>query len=190
MTAEHVALVAPSPLGAPAELALARLSAALQQRGWTCRRERDIPAAGDAALVIVAAIASADLGRLTHELGLSPSVVGPGTSDFGLPESLAIRPLPPQGGRPATVLLLGGDDRGLSYALLESARRVELEGPVPGAGPAALLDCFPPTTESPSPQSQVPSPKSQVPGLNAPPSHSSNSMVQRTRQAGCDWFLP
>ncbi|HEX2514017.1 MAG TPA: hypothetical protein VH257_04875, partial [Chloroflexota bacterium] len=149
MTAEHVALVAPSPLGAPAELALARLSAALQQRGWTCRRERDIPAAGDAALVIVAAIASADLGRLTHDLGLSPSVVDPGTSDFGLPEALAIRPLPPQGGRPATVLLLGGDNRGLSYALLESARRVELEGPVPGAGPAALLDCFPPTTESP-----------------------------------------
>ncbi|HEX2324555.1 MAG TPA: hypothetical protein VHQ00_04100, partial [Chloroflexota bacterium] len=150
MTAEHVALVAPSPLGAPAELALARLSAALQQRGWTCRRERDVPAAGDAALALVLATGTpADAGGSLRDLGLGTWDLGPGTWDVGLPESLAIRPLPPQEGRPATVLLLGGDDRGLSYALLESARRVELEGPGPGAGPAALLDCFPPTPESP-----------------------------------------
>ncbi len=124
---DTVALVATTPLGAPAELALARLSAALQQRGWTCRRMDRQPAPEEAALMIV--LASAQAGAE--------------------PESLAVLPLPPQEGRPASVRITGGDDRGLSYALLESARRVELEGPGPGAGPAALLDCFPPTTESP-----------------------------------------
>ncbi len=111
----------------------------------------DVPDSGEVALVVVAAIVPAGPAStewLTRDLGLRTLDFAPGSLPMG-PELLAVRPLPPQEGRPAVVLLLGGDERGLSYALLESARRVELEGPGPGAGPVALLDCFPPTAEAP-----------------------------------------
>ena len=147
-----MALVAASPLGAPAELALARLGAALQQRGWSCRREWT-PAARRRGRPGRSPSSPAGAGQHRAEPRDPACGSGRGTSDcsdFGR-AGIAGRPPPaPAGGPPRDRLCCwAGTTRGLSYALLESARRVELEGPGPGAGPAALLDCFPPTAEAP-----------------------------------------
>ena len=146
MSDNLTSLVAGSPLGAPGEHGLARLARALDGAGWSSRRRTGGPEGGGpdgAALAFVAALgpsAGPEARALAARAGVSLPLAA---------ESLAIAPLPATGSAPPTVLLAGGDERGLAYALHEAARRVELAAPAPAAGAAAVLALFPASVEAP-----------------------------------------
>ncbi|HEU5315331.1 MAG TPA: hypothetical protein VFX49_04435, partial [Chloroflexota bacterium] len=108
-------------LAAPAQHGLARFCRALESRGCAVRRAESVPERYDAALAFHATIV-------------------PGAAEsFTIDRSNAAEePL---------VRLVGGDARGLMYALLEAARRVELTRQVSRAGD--LLSLFPPETARP-----------------------------------------
>jgi hypothetical protein len=110
---EATVLVADAPLAPPAARALVELEQALQARNCKTERRTALPAEGPA--IVVGASGSVTVDRLltAHRIDLPDS-----------PESLCIRKL--RTGTRSILLIAGRDARGLSYALLEATRAVEL----------------------------------------------------------------
>lgn len=108
-------VVVDSTLSAPADLALADLEQVLRNRGLDVARQETLPREGSLAVVAGVADRSDTVKRLlaTHSISLPRE-----------PESLCIRKL--RDGDKTIVLIAGRDARGLSYALTEAARAVEL----------------------------------------------------------------
>src|SRR5688500_11619980 len=120
-TPPTISLVIPRTAGTPVAHALARLTAALEGRGWRCVRAEDVEqvTSSGSGTAIVAALPPHD--QVVERLMASAGLQAPDT-----PESIGFCPLAPKGERPAMVLILGGDERGLMYALLAAAGRREL----------------------------------------------------------------
>ena len=76
-------------------------------------------------------------------------VVATALSSSGLefsnaPESVFLSPLPPN-----QFLIAGSDERGLTYALLEAARAIQVASPTEGPASTSILDCIPTEIGSP-----------------------------------------
>ncbi|MBI3971810.1 MAG: hypothetical protein HY332_11025 [Chloroflexi bacterium] len=143
VTARTITLVAETSPGPPGEHGMARLAGALERLGWQCLRKSTVPQRGECALAVVATITAA-MSPIVHRLAAHAGYELPSR-----PEAVGFCPLSPADGRPATILIAGGDERGLMYALLEAARRIERSGATPDAGPGAVLALFPESSESP-----------------------------------------
>lgn len=120
-----VILAGDSSRESPAQYALSRLAQALESRGCRVQRVEALPTPAGAAIAFVAAIAAAER------------------------ESFTIRPLAASDGLPPTVFLTGGDARGLMYALLEAARRIELAPTSTLSNSSSFIDLFPPESAHP-----------------------------------------
>jgi hypothetical protein len=109
-----VSLVADEAPPPPAQYAMGKLKAALQQQGVPVAEARRLSEASGP-MVVVAGLSSGagDAARLAAELKLTPPTE---------PESFLIRKLSREG--QSVVLAAGADARGLMYALLEVAERV------------------------------------------------------------------
>ncbi|MGH2366904.1 MAG: hypothetical protein ACRDI2_01790, partial [Chloroflexota bacterium] len=120
-------------LEAPARYALSRLVRALESRGCLVHHvEAD-----------ASPIATRTATRTSAALALIATITSTG------PESFSINPEPASDHRPPTIRVTGGDARGLMYALLEAARRVELAPTSTFSSAASFLDLFPPETARP-----------------------------------------
>jgi hypothetical protein len=112
--APRLSLVADAAPGAPVRHGLAKLKAALKEKGADCRDAAALDAAGGAA-AIVAGLASATgpAAQCLKDLGIAPPAEA---------ESLLIQHVDWKGKK--ALLLCGADDRGLMYALLDVADRI------------------------------------------------------------------
>lgn len=119
----------------PVTWAMERLRAAFVSRGGSARVVDDGQTASDAAVVTVAGARSGVAAEALERAGLDVPAV---------PESLAIAPAPSPSSD-ASWLVCGADPRGLMYAMLELADRVEH-----GADPLAALQIRSPIVERPA----------------------------------------
>ncbi len=105
-----VALVTDATPGRAAQHGLARLEVTLQTRGTTVRRVTSLGDAAGSRLIVTGTAAAALLRAAAIALPTEP-------------EGLVVRQLPHQGG--TALVIHGADDRGLMYALLDVADRLD-----------------------------------------------------------------
>jgi hypothetical protein len=112
-TNQSIPIVVDAPLVGPAAQALADLERAWQGKGYTTTRMQTMPDKGMA--VVVGSPGSAVVDRLLKAHGILLSKAA---------ESLCIKKL--VNDKQTTLLITGREPRGLSYALLDAARAIEL----------------------------------------------------------------
>lgn len=111
-------LVTDQELGKPAVYGIDRLVQAIESRGISTRHDRQLPDHEVSITFVVGTTSGSPLAR---------ALAGDRRPLPRAPESLAFRPMKRHGS--PIVVIVGADDRGLSYALLEAARRIELAAP-------------------------------------------------------------
>ncbi|MBM4027986.1 MAG: hypothetical protein FJ280_21700, partial [Planctomycetes bacterium] len=104
-------------LGSPERYALARMCAALSSKGIAWQAEAGRLVLGPHACIACGGPQDTGLLELLRFAGLEPPLT---------PESLLIKRVVSADG--TALVLYGGDQRGLAYALYEAARAIELEG--------------------------------------------------------------
>jgi hypothetical protein len=111
--ARSVSIVARPDLGAPARHALGKFESAMRAHGWDIENAASADDARGDVIVLAALAGNAEPWASAAKLG----------HPLDMPEALAVKKLT-MGGKP-TFLFAGADDRGLMYALLDAAERVE-----------------------------------------------------------------
>ena len=126
-------------LGPGPSLALSRLTRALASRGES---KRNLGSPNEEPSLLI--------GLAGHSEAVDTALARAGTKCPDAPESLVLSPLPPN-----QFLIAGSDERGLTYALLEAARAIEVAPPIAGASPRrkranpSILDHIPAEIGSP-----------------------------------------
>lgn len=110
-------LIIDREFGPGPSLALSRLTRALDSRGETVR-ERGSQGVEPSLLI----------GLAGHSEAVDTALAGAGMQCPNLPESIVLSPLPSK-----QFLIAASDERGLTYALLEAARAIEVAPPIAGA---------------------------------------------------------
>ena len=110
-------------LGPGPSLALSRLTRALALHGENVREIASED--GEPSLLI---------GLAGHSEAVNGALAGTGLLCPDAPESVVLTPLPPN-----QFLIAGSDERGLTYALLEAARAIEVADPAAGTRPRREL---------------------------------------------------
>jgi len=112
--APRLSLLADAAPGAPVRHGLAKLKAALKEKGAECQDAATLDAAGGATAIVAGlASASGPAAQCLKDLGMTPPAEA---------ESLLIQHVAWKGKK--ALLICGADDRGLLYALLDVADRI------------------------------------------------------------------
>ena len=132
-------LIIDRKLGPGPRLALSRLNRALASSGET---ERDLSSPDEEPSLLI--------GLAGHSEAVDSALARSGIQCPDLPESVVLGPLASN-----QFLIAGSDERGLTYALLEAARAIEVASPTARASPRqerakpSILDCIPAEHASP-----------------------------------------